>query len=422
MNVRVRGVQVHGKAVPKAESGQRTAVNIAGVDVDQLERGMVIAEPKTLRPTQIIDVRIEVLPHASRGVKTRARVRLHIGASEVLGRIRVIEEAAEISQGNSGLAQLRLETPIVAVHGDRFILRSYSPAETIAGGIVLDVLANKHRGKAIETTRVRLQRLMSADRTDKVAALVESSGLQGARVDYLTAGTGWKRDVLYKAISEAESEKKIVEAGGVYLSPESFDRLTKSVVTELANHHKREPLARGILRETLREKVFAHSSLELFGGVLAKLESHKLIVSEKDVVRAANHRVGLSQEETKLKQAIEESFIVAGVEAPTIDEALTRAGVNALSKAHGRRVLQLLIDDKTLVKVHNELLMHKTVLEQLKAKVLKYGAEHEPERLIDVAAFKDLAGVSRKYAIPLLEYFDRERLTRRAGDKRLILK
>jgi selenocysteine-specific elongation factor len=139
-------------------------------------------------------------------------------------------------------------------------------------------------------------------------------------------------------------------------------------------------------------------------------------------VRAAGHSVGLSDEETKLRTAIEKIFLDAGVEAPTIDEALTRAGVTTLSKAHGRKILQLLIDDKMLVKVHNELLMHKDVLADLKNKLVQYGTQHEPERLIDVAAFKDLAGVSRKYAIPLLEYFDRERITRRAGDKRLILK
>ncbi len=420
--IRVRGLQVHGKTVQKGEPGQRTAVNVAGVDVDQLERGMVIAEPRTLTPTQIIDMRLEVLPHASRGVRTRSRVRLHIGAAEVLARVRVLEEEAEISPGHSGLAQLRLEMPVVAVHGDRFIVRSYSPSETIAGGIVLDALATKHRGKVIEKTRVRLKRLESTNRVEKIAALVDASMLQGSRFEMLVAATGWKREVLKEVISQAEATKVIIEAGGVYLSPQGFDRLSKSVLDELASHHKREPLARGILRETLREKVFAHSSADLFGGVLAKLEASKQIVSEKDIVRAASHRVGLSDDELKLKHAIEQSFIDAGVETPTIDEALTRAGVTAPTKSHGRRILQLLIDDKTLIKVHNELLMHKTVVEKVKNRLLQYGTEHEPERLIDVAAFKDLVGVSRKYAIPLLEYFDRERVTRRAGDKRLILK
>jgi selenocysteine-specific elongation factor len=422
LNVRVRGVQVHGKSVRQAQVGQRTAVNLAGVDVDQLERGMVVAESNALVPTQVIDVRLEVLPNASRGVKTRSRVRLHLGAAEVLGRVRILDEAAEISPGHSGLAQLRLELPIVAVHDDRFILRSYSPVETIAGGIVLDPLATKHRGKMIEKTRLRLNRLSSQNRIEKIGALVEAAALPGVRLESLIAATGWKRDVVNRAVSQAIKEGVIVEAGGVFLAPDSFDRLSQNVLNELASHHKREPLARGMLRETLREKVFAHSDADLFGGVLGKLESSNLIVAEKDIVRAASHSVGLSDDDQKLRTTIEQVFISAGVEAPTIDEALNRAGVTATSKARGRKILQLLIDDRSLVKVHNELLMHKNVLEDLKNKLVEYGTLHEPERLIDVAAFKDLAGVSRKYAIPLLEYFDRERVTRRAGDKRLILK
>jgi selenocysteine-specific elongation factor len=334
----------------------------------------------------------------------------------------VLDDAAEISPGHSGLAQLRLEVPIVAVHDDRFILRSYSPAETIAGGVVLDSLAAKHRGKVIEKTRLRLTRLASTNRIDKIGAFVEASALHGTRLEALIAATGWKREVVKRVVSQALQDSVVIEAGGVYLSPDSFDRLTKKVLSELESHHKREPLARGMLRETLREKVFAHSDTELFGGVLGKLESSKLVVSEKDIVRAASHSVGLSDDEQKLRTTIEQVFLNAGVEAPAIDEALTRAGVTALSKTHGRKILQLLIDDRVLVKVHNEMLMHKSVLADLKNKVLHYGTLHEPERLIDVAAFKDLAGVSRKYAIPLLEYFDRERITRRAGDKRLILK
>jgi len=165
ISVRVRGAQVHGKAVEKARAGQRTAVNLAGVDVEQLERGMVLTEPKTLHPTQIIDARIDVLANASRGVRSRSRIRLHIGATEVLGRVRVLDQPAEISPGHSALAQLRLEVPIVAVHNDRFIIRSYSPSETIAGGVVLDPLASKHRGKEIEKTRQRLNRLLITSAT-----------------------------------------------------------------------------------------------------------------------------------------------------------------------------------------------------------------------------------------------------------------
>jgi selenocysteine-specific elongation factor len=420
-SVRVRGIQVHGKSVEKAEAGQRTAVNVAGIDIEQLERGMVLAEPKALIPTQILDVRLEVLPHASRSVKTRSRIRLHIGAAEVLGRVRVLDQVNEIAPGQSGLAQLRLEAPVVAVHEDRFILRSYSPAETIAGGVVLDALAAKHRGKAIDQTRARLHRLESSSRSEKIAAFVDSSAVHGLKIDKLVTATGWKQEVVKRELAKAEKEGSIIDAAGVYLAPENFQRLIKNVLSELQNVHKRDPLARGMSRETLREKVFSHSDPDLFGGVLAKLEGNNQVVSEKDIVRAASHKVDLSAEDLKLRQKFEEIYVTAGVEAPSIEDALARAGVTPAAKVQARKILQLLIDDRTLLKVQNDMLMHKRVLEDLKDRLRKYGVEHEPDRLIDVATFKDLAGVSRKYAIPLLEYFDRERVTRRAGDKRLIL-
>ncbi|HJX92530.1 MAG TPA: selenocysteine-specific translation elongation factor, partial [Pyrinomonadaceae bacterium] len=179
LTVRVRGTQVHGKAVARAVAGQRTAVNLAGVDVAQLERGMVLAEPRTLRTTQIIDTRIDVLPSAPRGVRSRSRVRLHLNAVEVLARVRVLDHSSEIGSGKSGLAQLRVESPISTVHGDRFILRSYSPAETIAGGVVLDPFAVKHRGKEMGQARTRINRLIDANRVEKLAAFVEMSELGG---------------------------------------------------------------------------------------------------------------------------------------------------------------------------------------------------------------------------------------------------
>ena len=207
----------------------------------------------------------------------------------------------------------------------------------------------------------------------------------------------------------------------MFIARSSLDRLSDAVVAELERYHKREPLARGMLRETLREKLFTHSAPELFNGVIARLEAQSKVVSEKDIVRSSKHSVGLSEQEAELSKRIEHVYLAAGVEAPTIDEAMTKANVAAPQRAQARKILQLLIDDRTLVRIQGEMFMHAKVVQDLKAKLRTYAAQHEPDRLIDVPAFKDLAGVSRKYAIPLLEFFDREQFTRRAGDKRLIL-
>ena len=422
VNVRVRGLQVHNKPVHDAHAGQRTAVNLAGIDTSQIERGMVLAPAGRLRPTQVVDVWIDVLPGASRALRSRSRVRFHIGAAEVLGRVRVLEGSSQITPGKSGLAQLRLEAPVVALHGDRFILRSYSPAETIAGGVILDPFAVKHRGREMEHTLQLLQLLMQDDRAAKFTGFVRASGERGLRMADLAAATGWTNEVLAKVASQVETEGSVIDTGGVYLAHESFERLSQAVVAELERYHKREPLARGMLRETLREKVFAHSLPELFAGVIARLEAAGKIISEKDIVRSSRHSVGLSEQDADLSKRIEQLYLAAGVEAPSIDEAMTKAGVGAAQRVQARKLLQLLIDGRKLLRIQGEMFMHAQVVEDLKSKLRDYASQHEPERLIDVAAFKDLAGVSRKYAIPLLEFFDREQVTRRAGDKRLILK
>ena len=421
-NVRVRGLQVHNKPVHEAQAGQRTAVNLAGVDTTQIERGMVLAPVGRLRPTQIVDAWVDVLPGASRAVRSRARVRFHIGAAEVLGRVRVLESGQQIAPGSSGLAQLRLEAPVVAVHGDRFILRSYSPAETIAGGMIVDPFATKHRAREMQHTLELLRSLMSGERAAKFEAFVQTSGDRGLRLNDLAAVTGWTSEVLAKLASEVQKQGLVDDIGGLFIARSSLDRLSNAVVSELDRYHKREPLARGMLRETLREKLFAHAEPELFNGVITRLEAQSKVVSEKDIVRSSRHSVGLSEQETELSKRIEQQYLAAGVEAPTIDDAMTKANVPASQRAQARKILQLLIDDRTLVRIQAEMFMHTTVVQDLKTKLQTYAAEREPERLIDVPAFKDLAGVSRKYAIPLLEFFDREQVTRRAGDKRLILK
>jgi selenocysteine-specific elongation factor len=416
VNVRVRGLQVHNKSVHEAHAGQRTAVNLAGIDTAQIERGMVLAPVGRLRPTQIVDVWIDVLPGASRPVRSRSRVRFHIGATEVLGRVRVLE-GSQIEPGGGGLAQLRLEAPVVAVHGDRFILRSYSPAETIAGGVIVDPFATKHRGRELDNALQLLRLLMRDERAAKFEGFVRAAGIRGLRLAELAAATGWTNEVL-----QVQKTDSVVEVGGLFIARDSLDRLTAALVAELERYHKREPLARGMLRETLREKVFTHSAPELFNGVLARLEAEGKVVSEKDIVRSSAHSVGLSDQEVALRNRIEQIYVAAGVEAPSLDEAMTKANVPAPQRAQARKLLQLLLEDRKLVRITGEMFMHARVIADLKAKLLTYAAQHEPDRLIDVPTFKDLAGVSRKYAIPLLEYFDREQTTRRAGDKRLILK
>ncbi|HEV7858179.1 MAG TPA: selenocysteine-specific translation elongation factor [Pyrinomonadaceae bacterium] len=420
--VRVRGVQVHGQAVGRAEAGQRTAVNLGGVEAATVERGMVLAPLGRLRPTQMIDVRADVLEGAPRALRSRARVRVHLGAAEVLARVRVLEETGEIAPGAQGFLQLRLESPVVALPGERFIIRSYSPAQTIAGGLVLDPLAAKHRGREASQARTRLAALTSsADRATQFAIFVETSGERGLRREDIAARTGWLDELLDQSAAQAVERSTVFHAENIYIGSAAFERLSRAALDEIEEHHKREPLSRGLPRETLRERHFAHTSTEVFRAVITNLEKTGALVSERELVRAAGHTLTLSPADVALRDRLEQVYLDAALEAPGFDEALARAGGKPGAREHGRKILQMLIDDGQLLRVHQDLFFHRQALDQLIKKLRDYGARAGTERLIDVAAFKELAGISRKYAIPLLEYLDRERITRRAGDKRMIL-
>lgn len=420
--VRARGVQVHGASVQAAQPGQRTAVNLAGIETSAIERGMVLAGVGLLTTTQIVDVELGVLPGAPRAIRTRARVRVHLGSAETLARVRVLNSSGEIAPGERGFAQLRFESPVVALHDERFIIRSYSPALTIAGGLVLDPLATKHRGKDLSTIDARLRALMNLHRPAKLTALVQGSGDHGLKLAQLGARTGWTTEVLSRVARLAQDEGTILDVDGVLIAQESMDRLAQAALEEVRTHHQRQPLSRGFARETLRERHFAHAPAEIFRGTLARLEKEGLLVSEKDLVRAAEHSLDLSGEDGEIRDRIAGVYERARLEAPSVDQVMESASIPAAQRAHARKILQRLIDGGTLMRVQGEMFIHHQALEQLKGLLTEYATNHEPARLIDVAAFKELAGVSRKYAIPLLEYLDRERITRRAGEARVILK
>jgi selenocysteine-specific elongation factor len=415
--VRVRGVQVHGSPVRQAVAGQRTAINLGGVEAAAIERGMVLAPLARLRPTQAIDASIQMLEHAPRPLRSRQRVRIHIGAAEVLARVRVLADGGEIKPGQAGVVQLRTETPIVGVIGDRFIMRSYSPQVTIGGGLVLDAFPPRHRSRDIVAVRVRLDALLKGDHAGQLAVFVAGADRHGLRRGDLAARNGWRDEVIEAATKQALASNTIVDAEGVLLSRERFEGLKRQVLDEVAAHHQREPLLRGLAREILRERFFGHTPIELFRAVLTNLEKEGVLIGEKEIVRLREHTRELSDEDSGLRDRLEKVYRDAALSAPSLSEALARAGA---SMQQGRKILQLLIDAGVLVKVHGEMFFHRAALDDLTRRLRDYGAK-QTDRAIDVAAFKDLAGISRKYAIPLLEYLDRQRVTRREGDRRIVL-
>lgn len=421
--VRVRGIQAHGKSVSLAHAGQRTALNIAGVSHDEVTRGMVLAVPGSLTLTQVFDAEIEVLAGSPRAIRSRQRVRVHIGAAEVLARVIVLNSDSLIEPGSRGMIQFRLESPVATAHGDRFVIRSYSPQRTIAGGRVLDPASSRHRRSELASVTSVLGELSEA--ADGIGTSTEifirMAGRRGIRVAEIRSRSALRNAVIESAITDAIRDKKIVDADGVLISTSAFDELGAATLKLVETHHSSDKLSRGISRETLREQVFKHSEPEVFRAVTGALQRDAKIVFDQDVFKLASHEARLSPAETKAHDAIRKIYLDAGLEVPKLEDALRDVSLESgLDAKSTRKIFQLFVTRGELVQVSAEFYFQKDTLAKLVSK-LRESARTSGDTMLDVARFKDLAGVSRKYAIPLLEYFDRTHVTRRVGDKRQIL-
>ena len=417
--VRVRGLQVHNSGVKQAVAGQRTAVNLAGMESASITRGMILAAPHRLRPTQVVDASIQVLSAAPRGLRSRQRVRVHLGAAEVLARVRVLEETGEIRPGAQGFAQLRFETPLVAVLGDRFIVRAYSPQITIGGGEILDGFATKHRSRDLAGVRAGLDSLRSENRLAQLRQFVNGAGRSGFTDGDLVARTAWSDELIVRLSTEAVAGGFVTRAETRLLSADLFEELKRQAVDQIAAHHQREPLSRGLAKEMLRDQLLVTAAPEVFRTVISKLESEGLVVDDKEVVRLRAHTRELSDADAGLRNSLENVYREATLAPPALNEAFVSAGLNRDAQ-HARKILQLLLDAGALVRVHGDMIFHQAALTDLEQRLKEFAASR-PDRVLDVPGFKELSGVSRKYAIPLLEHFDRRRVTRREGDKRVIL-
>ena len=420
--VRVRGLQTHGRKADSVHAGQRVAVNIAGVDYETVARGMQVCSPGVFRPSQVIDTTVEVLPTATRPLRSRQRVRLHIGTVEALARVAVLNESNEIAPGAFGNVQLRLEHPIVCVPDERFIIRQYSPQQTIAGGRVLDPLAEKHRRKDLDAVRGYLAIIADSGNgnVEQIAAFVDRSGRNGIGNGALMARTGLQPAVLAELLGELSAMGRIVGAEERYISGAVFDDLGRGVIDELSRFHKSDPLARGMPLDLLRDRAFRGIEPAVTRAVIAKLEKDSKLVAAADVVRLAGHSTELSAAEKAASDLISVTYRNAGLDVPKLEQVLDAAVAGGCTPEAARKLLRIKLDSGEIVKVTDEFYFASAIVDELAAKLRRHAAE-TGNSLLDVAQFKEIAGVSRKYAIPLLEYFDRTRVTRRAADKRIIL-
>jgi selenocysteine-specific elongation factor len=418
----VRGLQVHGHQRASAEAGQRTAVNLAGIDLADIERGDTLCAPSAFEPTKRLDVEIQLLPSA-KPMRHGARVRFHQGTTEAIGRIALSGRTTdggsrtlvELRPGESAHARLRLEHPAVVTRGDRFILRAYSPPITIGGGTILD--PEPPRG-GIRTAvgRARFHRLgPAAALEDAVMTFVEERGFHGLPRPAVLSRAGMPPDESARAIDRLESSGRVAVVGDLLVSRALLNGAADDLLAALKAHHAADPLSEGMHREEARERLMPRAPAAVFDAVVEPLGARGRI-SLRERLSLAGHSVSLSADELRVKDELIRLFLDAGLAPP--DQGTARGAVGGDARVVDR-ILALLTRQRTLVKV-DTLLFHAERLEALKADLRKLKSTGAAVRL-DVGAFKERYGVTRKFAIPLLEYLDRERVTRRVGESRVLI-
>ena len=406
---RVRGVQVHGAMTEQAIAGQRTALNLAGVQVEELARGMTLAAPGVFETTQRIEAQLSLLKDA-KPLKNRARVHLHAFTSETIAEV-TLHGVNELKPGGTAFAQLRTAEPLLLLPGDRAILRQFSPVITIGGAVVLDAFPLPRQKP--DALQAFLQTQSSGSRQEALLARIARRGHEALSLAAAVRETGLKSSVLQPMIAILVQQKQVMQVGEFLLASDAVQKTTQKLIATLEAFHKANPLVGGMSKEELREKLGLNQPV--MEALLAQLVREKKVEATGEQVRLAGRGVELKDEEAKAKMQIERAFAAAGLKVPLMKDVLDKLPID---KARAQKLVTLLLRDRVLIKLADDLVFHHSALEGLRQLIV---AQKAKTPKIDVPTFKDLIGVTRKYAIPLLEYLDQQRVTRRVGDERIII-
>jgi len=408
--LRVRGVQVHGKSANEAIAGQRTALNLPGVETTELARGMMLTPPEMFAPVTRLGVQLELLPSA-KPLRQYARVHLHAFTAETIAQVTLLS-GKQLLPGESGFARLKLDRPVLLFPGDRFIIRQYSPVITMGGGRVLDAGMPKIRVERNERLPF-LEAIASASSQEALLARVARRRMFGLTLAEAVAETGWLPTRIQQLAAELKQLRLIAIFGNVLITSHWLERVQDDVLALVGWFQDANPLQPGINKERPRETLHLHS--ELFDGVIASLLREKKLEADGELLRLPGRGVVLRDEEAESKEQIEQAFAKAGLKVPLLKDVLASLPVD---KTRAQKIVTLLLRERVLVKLADDLVFHRDALDALRRQVI---ANKGKTPKLSVPQFKDLFGITRKYAIPLLEYLDRERVTRRVGDERIIL-
>jgi selenocysteine-specific elongation factor len=412
---KIRGIQVHNETVERAEAGQRTAINFQGLEKESINRGDVVVRPGTLTPSQSLDVCFEYLPGFERKLKNRAQVRFHYGTSEIMARLIPMDREA-VKSGEKIFAQLILEEPAITMAGDRFVIRSYSPVTTIGGGVIVDPHPPKHKRFQTDVLE-EFTSLLEGDEVTKAGVIITRSGLSGITLHELVVRTGMTRNQLRKILDRMFSDKQAIlldkeEIRVVSYAP--YGALLEHFLEELGRYHRKNPLREGLPREELRRSIGLVQNLKVFSLALRDLERQGKIVVDRENVRLKEHRVDLGVGLEEIRKEIEELYRKTGLTPPNVREVLEKFPGE---KAKVDDVLSVLLKEGTLIRVAADLYFHKEAIAKLRE---DYKKHLMADGQANPATFKVLTGLSRKFIIPLMEYFDMSKLTIRSGDVRIL--
>jgi selenocysteine-specific elongation factor len=413
--LRVRGLHSGGKQIERAGAGQRTAVNLAGIDHGEIRRGMVLGPVGAFEPAKRVDCRITLLASA-KPLKHHARVHFHQGAAELIAEVISLEGKTTIAPGGSAFAQLRFEEKTLLLPGDRFILRQLSPVETIGGGIVLDAQPARHKSK--DATIIPFLKILEGGNAEAILGATLERAERGLTASEILRRTGWPAGEIQDATAKlgAAGRARVVASQPMTIaSVLCVTECTAALGKIVEDFHRANPLLPGIPKQDLMARM-KNSSVAIIETALGDLVKARKMVVAGDTVLGAGREVVLTPDEARAKTLIEREFESAGLAVPGFAAVLEKLPVDA---KRAEKLLQILLREKVLVKVTADLVFHRSALIRLREMLAKY--KKERGELLPITAFKDLTGVSRKYAIPLLEHLDREHVTRRAGDQRVII-
>ena len=417
LEAKVRGIQAHGRPVESATAGLRTGINLQGLEKAVIDRGDVLAHFHSLKPTTLVDGVFQLLPGVPKPLKNRARLRLHVGTVEALGRV-ILLDREEVQGGEDAYLQIRVEAPIVALPGDRFVLRSYSPVFTIGGGEILDAFPPRRKRLASET-REELTILERGSSEEKLALRLYKAGPAGLSFAEMLMRSNLSPSKLKPVVGSLTSGGRILlydPERQRYIHSGVAADLKRFVAEFLEEFHRQNPLQPGAVKEELKSKLPPQVDLRLFNYLLSALISEKKIVAEKETLRLASHKISLKEEERELHRKMTALYRRGGLQPPTVKEVAAELQV---SENELRPVLQLLTKEGALIKVKEDLYFSRAALEDLEQRTVAFLQQNKE---LTPVQFKEISQVSRKFAIPLLEYFDGKKLTMRVGDKRILRK